>query len=330
MSDVGQQLSAALGHDVGDIRKTSEVPARISVIDVAAVITGKNHDAAAQDFRRISERYPDVSAKCTDVKFRDSRGRKGQRNSPACDVKTICEIIFLLPGRHAAQVRQQAASLLCRYLGGDLAIVDEVCRMRGFQEQLAVQQPDDPRRAFGQEVEAASGGPVAEQLALACTEAITRALPEVINQLTAHIDGRLQGRPVNLNVRAPKRTAPHDPPIAKNLAGAGRPLPLARFLDEKERAYPSLNTVRRSCAPSFGIIAQVLKKRKLKEDGAQPIYVEQNHRAQIWYSEADRPLLQEAWEMTAAHREDLLSRYHPLRAIADRPSIVDLLRCERE
>ena len=49
----------------------------ISVVDVAAVITGKNHDAAAQDFRRVSERYPDVSAKCTDVEFRDSRGRKG-------------------------------------------------------------------------------------------------------------------------------------------------------------------------------------------------------------------------------------------------------------
>jgi hypothetical protein len=42
-------------------------------------------DAAAQDFRRVSERYPDVSAKCTDVKFLDARGRRGQRNTPVTD-----------------------------------------------------------------------------------------------------------------------------------------------------------------------------------------------------------------------------------------------------
>jgi len=72
------------------------------------------------------------------------------------DVKTIVEIIMLLPGKHAARVRRQAAELLCRYLGGDLAIVDEVCAHRGLQEELAVENPDDPRRHFGEMVEASS------------------------------------------------------------------------------------------------------------------------------------------------------------------------------
>ena len=54
------------------------------------------------------------------------------------DAKGIVEVIMLLPGQQAARVRRQAAELLCRYLGGDLALVDEVCRNRGFQEQLAV------------------------------------------------------------------------------------------------------------------------------------------------------------------------------------------------
>ena len=67
------------------------------------------------------------------------------------------EIVMLLPGRHAARIRRQAAELLCRYLGGDLALVDEVCRNRGFQEQLAVQAPEDPRRLFGEVVEATGG-----------------------------------------------------------------------------------------------------------------------------------------------------------------------------
>ena len=63
------------------------------------------------------------------------------------------EIVMLLPGRHAARIRRQAAELLCRYLGGDLALVDEVCRNRGFQEQLAVQAPEDPRHLFGEVVD---------------------------------------------------------------------------------------------------------------------------------------------------------------------------------
>ena len=59
-----------LCREVKQLRTADAYPPYISVIDVAAAITGKNHDAAAQDFRRLPERYPDVSAKCTDVKFR--------------------------------------------------------------------------------------------------------------------------------------------------------------------------------------------------------------------------------------------------------------------
>ena len=48
------------------LRKTDEAPPRISVIDVAALITGKNHDATSGDFRRMVARYPEVRAFCTD------------------------------------------------------------------------------------------------------------------------------------------------------------------------------------------------------------------------------------------------------------------------
>ena len=44
---------------------------------------------------------------------------------------------------------------------------------------------------------------------------------------------------VNLNVRAPKRGAPHQPQITRSLAGVGRPHPVAKFLDSKERDDPS-------------------------------------------------------------------------------------------
>ena len=60
------------------------------------------------------------------------------------DVRGIVEVTMLLPGKHAAQVRRQAAELRCRYLGGDISLVDEVCALRGFQEELAVRAPEDP------------------------------------------------------------------------------------------------------------------------------------------------------------------------------------------
>lgn len=140
-------------------------------------------------------------------------------------------------------------------------------------------------RAFGEAVEAASGsgGPVAEQLARACTDALARALPGLLDRLTKHTDERLaQDRlRVNLNVRAPRRA--RSPQVSRDISGAGRPLPIARFLDEKEREDPTWKVARRSFAPSFGMLAQVLKKQKLCQQGAVPIYVEQNHQVQILY-----------------------------------------------
>ena len=62
---------------------------------------------------------------------------------------------MLLPGAAATQARRQAASLLCRWLGGDLSLIDEVCRARGFQDQLAVRAPEHPARVFGEAVELA-------------------------------------------------------------------------------------------------------------------------------------------------------------------------------
>jgi hypothetical protein len=211
----------------------------------------------------------------------------------------------------ASRVRRKAAELLCRWLGGDLTIIDEVYRNRGLQEELAVQNPEDPRRLFGEAVEAAGAAPVTgeQQLARVCTDIVARTLPAVLERVTRHIDERLahsESRTrVNLNVRAPKRAAAHNHPVVRDIAQAGRPLPIARFLDQREREDNSWGHVRKSFAPSFGMQVQVLKKRKLKEDCAQGIYVEQNHRQQLFYTEDDRPLMEEAWALTEAHREDL-------------------------
>ena len=173
-----------------------------------------------------------------------------------------------------------------------------------------------------------------QQLARVCTDIVTRTLPAVLERLTAHIDGRLahleSRQRVNLNVRAPKRAAAHNYPVLREIAQAGRPFPVAKFLDAKEREDPSWSCARKSFAPSFGMQVQVLKKRKLKADGAQGFYIEQNHRPQLLYTEEDRPLMEEAWVMTEAHREDLAGVRRPnvraLSAASSRPRVIDLLR----
>ena len=135
---------------------------------------------------------------------------------------------------------------------------------------------------------------------------------------------------VNLNVRAPKRAAPYQPQITRDLAGVGRPLPVAKFLDAKEREDPSWKSARRSFAPAFGMTVQVLKKKKLREEGKVAIYIEQNHRPQLLYTEEDRELMEEAWRLTTAHREDLAGRpgnpQEEALVVQNRRTVMDMLR----
>ena len=75
------------------------------------------------------------------------------------------------------------------------------------------------------------------------------------------------------------------------------------------------------------MLTQVLKKKKLRDEGRRGAYVEQNHRAQMLYTEEDRELMEQAWELAAAHREDLTGRCtQPPAAAQDRPSVLDMFQ----
>ena len=93
------------------IRKTDETPPRISVIDVATLVTGKHARKAAQDVGFVKERYPEVAQNLGLFKFPG----KAQRNTPVATCCGVVELVMLLPGRHAARVRQHASELLVRY-----------------------------------------------------------------------------------------------------------------------------------------------------------------------------------------------------------------------
>jgi hypothetical protein len=52
-----------------------------SLLLFIAVVTGEDENQAAEDLRRLAARHPDIKANCFNVKFRDSRGRRGQKDT---------------------------------------------------------------------------------------------------------------------------------------------------------------------------------------------------------------------------------------------------------
>ena len=128
---------------VQQIRKTAEDPPRVAVYDVLQVVTGCNANNCSNVFSRVSEAFPEVLTRCSNFKF----SGRGQRETPVADARAIVDIIMVLPGRAAAQVRNEAAKVLVRYLGGDVSLVREIMANRQLQAGL---EPDHPASIFGQ------------------------------------------------------------------------------------------------------------------------------------------------------------------------------------
>lgn len=109
-----RELAALLGRtakDLPTIRKTDEIPPRISIIDVITAITEKSARHAAEQLGRLVGRYPEVAANCGLLKF---PGRR-QRDTAVTDARGIIEVIMLMGGAQAARVRRQAAELVVRH-----------------------------------------------------------------------------------------------------------------------------------------------------------------------------------------------------------------------
>ncbi len=110
------------------------------------MVTGCSAHKCSNVFSRVSEAFPEVLTGCSNFKF----SGRGQRETPVAEVRTIVEIIMVLPGRAASQVRKAAADVMVRYLGGDPSLVEEIAANRLRQEDIG---EDEPARLFGQTVE---------------------------------------------------------------------------------------------------------------------------------------------------------------------------------
>ena len=143
-----------------EFAKTAEDPPRVSVYDVLQLVTGCPAYSCSTRWQRLKDSFPDVSTPCANFKF----SGRGQVPTPVTDVRGIVEIIMVLPGRAAADVRKQAADTLVRYLGGDPSLVEEVAANRLTQEEM---DADDPARIFGQTVESEATKRAREEVSLA-------------------------------------------------------------------------------------------------------------------------------------------------------------------
>ena len=93
-----------------------------SVLDVIQLVTGCTQNNSPVLLERIKKAFPDVTTKCSDFKF----AGKGQRLTPVAPVPVLVEIAWLCQGKNAREFRRAGVRTLCRALGGDLSLVDEI------------------------------------------------------------------------------------------------------------------------------------------------------------------------------------------------------------
>jgi hypothetical protein len=144
-------LSKLVGRPVTQLRKEGKL---MSLIDVVVILTGKSSKDAADAISDINNTYLEVSEKnrhfsgqlftSPKIKYFKFPGQ-GQRETPVAEIDVVIEIIFLLPGAAAAKVRQQAAQLFVRYIGGDESIIEEVLKNKEIQNNPSTSPTTSPQ-----------------------------------------------------------------------------------------------------------------------------------------------------------------------------------------
>ena len=94
-----------------------------SVYDVIHFVTQGNSGYSARTLARLSEQHPELNPKWMKLKI-NGKGRATR----VADAATLVEIAWVRPGKAASQFRRQGAESVCRLLGGDLTLVDQIQR----------------------------------------------------------------------------------------------------------------------------------------------------------------------------------------------------------
>lgn len=111
--------------DIANITASIRVDAATnkgSVLDVVRFVQQCNASDASTYFKRlVSDMGTELGTRCPSLRVNG----KGQP-TPCADARTLVEIVWTLPGKAARDFRRTSAQLLCRVLGGDLSLVEEL------------------------------------------------------------------------------------------------------------------------------------------------------------------------------------------------------------
>ena len=317
-----QQLAEIKRVPLAQVQRIRMTPEKMpSLVDMGVILTGSSARDVAQIIRRLVVAHPDLETRCFQIKF----GGRGNRDTPVPkDLATLIEIIFLLPGRAAAQVRRTAAQLFVRYIGGDLSLIDEVERLNHVQAFLREHAPEHPMRAFGEAVEAEQPDQTAalkrkrEEVELKKLEAEAEEAEARVREAKARADTASEEkqranearRISNINAwiqmdqsEGVIRMAPADRVAATDLM---RTMALGSSSADGERGYPiCLETFLRSkgvrdATTSRGAFGKVLLKVwREKNPGQEPfkkeVYANGQQVMAFAYWERDREIIEEAF-----------------------------------
>ena len=277
------------------VRKTAELPPRVSVYDVLGSVTGYAPEDRSKLFKRLSDQFPEVRTLCTNFKF----SGRGQRDTLVTNAEGIVTIIMLLPGRAAAMARQSAASVLVRYLGGDLSLVQEVMHNHNLQAEL---EPEHPAAIFGQSVQ--PPGPTPYEIEMA-RNARMQAL-HAAYQLAQAIDSTSQPR---LRVEAQRAI---DDVLLPHGETTDQYVDAAAIL--RERAFTEDQIAR--LAPEFGKDLKLVCVAEGREaQGNEQRFGQDRHQVGLYHRTRDASLIEDV--MASFRQRPLFAR-----AIAGQPDLI--------
>lgn len=115
---------------VGSIR-VDEASAKGSVIDVIKLLCPRvNSHYGGQMLSRILERDDRAVSLASRISHIQING-KGH-TTPVTDFNTLIEVLWMLPGRASSAFRRKAAHTICRVMGGDMELCNEIERNNSF------------------------------------------------------------------------------------------------------------------------------------------------------------------------------------------------------
>jgi len=91
------------------------------VVDLIMAITGKNRDDAGKALRRIPE---DLFS--SDKMSERKMPGKGNSQVKLTSIQNAIQLVMVLPGKFAKEIRSQFADVLTRYMAGDKSLIHEI------------------------------------------------------------------------------------------------------------------------------------------------------------------------------------------------------------